>query len=44
MSTSILYHTQNIIGYTYERTFYEEGTCIFKMRPQERLVRMHEDS
>ena len=39
MSTSILYHTQNIIGYTYERTFYENGTCIFKMNPQERLVR-----
>ena len=39
MSTSILYHTQNIIGYTYERTYYEGGACIFKMYPQERLVR-----
>ena len=39
MSISILYHTQNIIGYTYERTFYEGGTCIFQIHPQERLVR-----
>lgn len=39
MSTSILYHTQNIIGYTYERTFYEGGACIFQIHPQERLVR-----
>ena len=39
MSISILYHTQNIIGYTYERTYYEGGACIFKMHPQERLVR-----
>ena len=39
MSTSILYHTQDIIGYTYERTIYESGTCIFRMHPQERLIR-----
>ena len=39
MSISILYHTQNIVGYTYERTFYQEGTCIFKIAPQERLFR-----
>ena len=39
MSISILYHTQNIIGYTYTRTFYKEGTCIFKIYPQERLLR-----
>ena len=39
MSTSILYHTQSIIGYVYERTFYEGGTCIFKVHPQDRLVR-----
>jgi transposase len=39
MSISILYHTQNIIGYTYERTFYTEGVCIFRIRPQERLLR-----
>ena len=39
MSISILYHTQNIVGYTYERTFYQEGTCIFKIVPQERLFR-----
>ena len=39
MSTSILYHTQSIIGYVYERTFYEGGACIFKMHPQGRLVR-----
>ena len=39
MSTSILYHTQSIIGYAYERTFYEDGACIFKVRPQARLVR-----
>ena len=39
MSTSILYHTQGIIGYIYERTLYENGTCIFKMSPQERLIR-----
>jgi transposase len=39
MSASLLYHTQNIIGYVYERTYYEEGTCIFQIHPQERLVR-----
>ena len=39
MSTSILYHTQSIIGYVYVRTFYEGGACIFKLRPQDRLVR-----
>jgi len=39
MSISILYHTQNIFGYIYERTFYKEGTCIFKIYPQERLIR-----
>jgi len=39
MSTSILYHTQSIIGYIYERTFYEGGTCIFKIHPQDRLIR-----
>jgi transposase len=39
MSRSILYHTQNIVGYTYERTFYQEGACIFKISPQERLFR-----
>jgi len=39
MSTSTLYHTQGIIGYIYERTIYENGTCIFKMYPQERLIR-----
>ena len=38
MSTSILYHTQSIIGYVYERTFYEGGACIFKMHPQARLM------
>jgi hypothetical protein len=30
MSTSILYHTQHIIGYIYERTYYEEGTVSSK--------------
>jgi transposase len=39
MSTSILYHTQGIIGYTFERLFYEKGTCIFGIHPQERLLR-----
>ena len=39
MSTSILYHTQKIIGYVYDRTFYEDGACIFQIHPQERLVR-----
>ena len=38
MSTSILYHSQGIIGYTYERTYYKEGSCIFQIHPQERLV------
>ena len=39
MSTSLLYHTQSIIGYTYVRTIYESGACIFKLCPQDRLVR-----
>ena len=39
MSISILYHTQNITGYIFERIFYQNGTCIFKIRPKERLVR-----
>jgi len=39
MSISILYHTQNIMGYIYERTFYKGGACIFKLRPQDRLLR-----
>ena len=38
MSISILYHTQNIVGYTYIRTIYKEGACIFKIHPQERLL------
>ena len=41
MSISILYHTQNIMGYVYERTFYEGGACIFKLRPQDRLLKEH---
>ena len=39
MSISILYHTQNIIGYAYERTIYEGGACIFEIHPQNRLMR-----
>ena len=39
MSTSILYHTQNIIGYTFERVFYETGSCIFQIHPKECLLR-----
>ena len=31
--------TQNIIGYTFERVFYEAGSCIFRIRPQEALLR-----
>jgi transposase len=27
------------MGYVYERTFYEGGACIFKIHPQDRLVR-----
>ena len=39
MSTSTLYHTQNVIGYIYDRTFYEGGTRVFQIHPQERLMR-----
>jgi transposase len=39
MSISILYHTQNIVGYTFERVSYEGGACIFGIHPQERLLR-----
>ena len=39
MSTSLLYHSQNIMGYTFEGISFKEGTCIFRIRPQDRLVR-----
>ena len=39
MSTSLLYHSQNIIGYTYERTTYTYGACIFRITPQDKLLR-----
>jgi transposase len=39
MSTSLLYHTQNIIGYTCGRIFYENGSTFFRIHPQERLIR-----
>ena len=38
MSTSILYHTQSIMGYTYDRTFYEGGACIFQIHPKDSLI------
>jgi transposase len=38
MSTSILYHTQSIIGCVYERTFYEGGACIFQIHPKDSLI------
>ncbi|MDR1915207.1 MAG: transposase family protein [Synergistaceae bacterium] len=39
MSTSILYHSQGISDYTYQRTFYEGGAIIYKINPQSRLIR-----
>ena len=38
MSTSTLYHTQNVIGYVYERTYYEGGACIFQIHPKDSLI------
>ena len=39
MSISILYHSQGISDYSYQRTFYEGGAIIYKINPQPRLIR-----
>jgi transposase len=39
MSISILYHSQGINDYSYQRTFYEGGAIIYKINPQSRLIR-----
>ena len=39
MSTSILYHSQSIAGYTFKRASFEGGACIYRISPQERMFR-----
>jgi transposase len=39
MSTSLLYHSQKIVGYVSKRISYEAGACIFRIEPQDRLLR-----
>ena len=39
MSISILYHSQGISDYSYQRIFYRGGAIIYKINPQSRLIR-----